>query len=103
MAGLIDYEVVPLVKRGLEEATCKKWGYGVGVYQGRPVQIANYCDAMGKPVAQKLRFQDKSFVWLGDPKQAGLYGSHLWRDSGKMVTIVEGEVDALSLSQCLWL
>ena len=25
---------------------------------------------------------------------------HLWRDGGKMCTIVEGELDALSLSQC---
>jgi twinkle protein len=29
----------------------------------------------------------------------GLYGRHLWRDGGKMVTVVEGEIDALSLSQ----
>lgn len=100
MSGLIDYEVIPLVKRGLEEETCRKWKYGVGTYQGRPVQVANYFDNMGSPVAQKLRFSDKSFIWLGDPKKVGLYGSHLWRDSGKMVTIVEGELDALSLSQC---
>ena len=100
MSGLIDYEVVPLNKRGLDEETCKKWRYGVGMYQGRPVQVANYCDPTGTPVAQKLRFRDKSFIWLGEPKKAGLYGAHLWRDSGKMVTITEGEIDALSLSQC---
>ena len=99
MSGLIDYEVVPLNRRGIDEETCKKWKYGVGTYNGRPVQVANYFDNTGSPVAQKLRFQDKTFMWLGDVTKVGLYGSHLWRDSGKMVTITEGEVDALSVSQ----
>lgn len=99
MSGLIDYEVVPLSRRGIDEETCKKWRYGVGMHNGRPVQVANYFDSTGNPVAQKLRYQDKTFAWLGDASKAGLYGSHLWRDSGKMVTITEGEVDALSVSQ----
>ena len=100
MSGLIDYNVVPLGKRGIDIETCKKWKYGVGRFDGKPVQIANYCDETGNVVAQKLRFQDKTFRWLGDTSKVGLFGSHLWRDAGKMVTIVEGEVDALSLSQC---
>ena len=99
MSGLIEYEVVPLKRRGIDEETCKKWRYGVGEYNGKPVQVANYFDATGNEVAQKLRFQDKTFMWLGDTAKVGLYGSHLWRDSGKMVTITEGEVDALSVSQ----
>jgi len=99
MSGLIEYDVVPLARRGIDEETCKKWRYGVGMYNGRPVQVANYFDPTGNPIAQKLRFQDKTFAWLGDPSKVGLYGSHLWRDSGKMVTITEGEVDALSVSQ----
>ena len=97
--GLIKFEVAPLQKRGISEETCKKWGYGVGEYQGRPVQVANYCDSQGNPVAQKLRFQDKTFMWVGEPKKASLFGIHLWRDAGKMVTITEGEIDALSVSQ----
>ena len=99
MSGLIEYEVIPLNKRGISEETCKKWKYGVGEYRGRPVQVANYFDEAGNPVAQKLRFSDETFTWLGDTKKVGLYGCHLWRDSGKMVTITEGEVDALSVSQ----
>lgn len=100
VTGLIDYEVATLARRGIDEETCKKWRYGVGEYSGRPVQVANYCDAQGGIVAQKLRFQDKTFRWVGDTSKVGLYGSHLWRDGGKMVTITEGELDALSLSQC---
>jgi twinkle protein len=100
VTDLIDYQVSGLPKRGLDEETCKKWKYGVGTWKGRPVQVANYCNEQGTVVAQKLRFQDKTFRWVGDPDKAGLYGSHLWRDGGKMVTITEGEIDALSLSQC---
>jgi twinkle protein len=100
MTGLIEFEVATLAKRGIDEDTCKKWRYGVGEYSGRPVQVANYCDPQGGIVAQKLRFQDKTFRWVGDTTKVGLYGSHLWRDGGKMVTITEGELDALSLSQC---
>lgn len=100
MTGLIDYEISPLGKRGIDIETCKKFKYGIGRYDGKNVQVANYCDDTGTVVAQKLRFQDKSFRWLGDTSKIGLYGSHLWRDSGKMVTITEGELDALSVSQC---
>ena len=35
----------------------------------------------------------------GSLKEAALYGQWLWRDKGKNVTVVEGELDALSMSQ----
>lgn len=89
----------PLTKRKLSEETCKKWDYFIGDYNGRQVQVANYKDAQGVPVAQKIRFPNKDFLFIGDTKSAGLYGQHLWRDGGKMITVCEGEVDALSLSQ----
>ena len=96
---IIQSEPVSLNKRSLTESTCQKWGYGVSKYKGTPVQVANYKDESGKTVAQKLRFPNKDFVWLGDTKKAGLWGSNLWRDGGKMVTITEGEIDALTVSQ----
>jgi Replicative DNA helicase len=100
MAGdLISGEVRALGKRGISEETCRKWNYQVGKFKDRPVQIANYCDEDGVPVAQKIRFPDKDFTLLGDKKQLGLYGQHLWRDGGKMVVVTEGEIDALSVSQ----
>lgn len=88
-----------ITRRGISEDTGKKWGYGYGVYKGKKVQVAQYRDATGKLVGQKLRFPDKSFVVLGDLKPAGLFGQHLWRDGGHMVVITEGELDALSVSQ----
>lgn len=88
-----------LSKRKLSAETCKLWDYTVGKYHGQTVQVANYKNQAGETVAQKIRFPNKDFVFIGDTKNAGLYGMHLWRDGGKMVTVVEGEIDALSLSQ----
>jgi twinkle protein len=98
--GLIDaggYRA--LTKRNLSEETCRKWGYSVSRFNGEPVQIATYRDTGGRPVAQKIRTPSKEFLMLGDTKNCGLYGMHLWRDGGKRLVITEGEIDALSVSQ----
>jgi twinkle protein len=92
-------EVQALNKRRLSFETCKKWDYQVSQFNGRMVQVANYKNDRGQTVAQKIRFPNKDFTFIGEPKKAGLFGQHLWRDGGKMVTIVEGELDALSVSQ----
>jgi twinkle protein len=97
--SLIDIEYQPLTKRGINEDTCRVFRYGTAQYKDKPVQVATYCDDAGAPVAQKVRFPNKDFMIVGDAKKMGLYGRHLWRDGGKMVTVVEGEIDALSLSQ----
>lgn len=88
-----------LPKRGITQATCEKLGYFVADYKGGKVQVANYCDPQGRVVAQKVRFPNKDFLFLGDATNSGLYGQHVWRDGGKMVVITEGEIDALSVSQ----
>ena len=92
-------EYIPLTKRGITKETTEKWGYQVGTHMGKNVQIANYKDTTGNIVAQKLRFPSKDFLFIGETKEAGLYGQHLWRDGGKMIVITEGELDALSVSQ----
>jgi twinkle protein len=75
----------------------------VGKFNGQACHVANYRDSEGNVVAQKLRFRDKSFVWLGETTKVGLYGSHLWRNEGKMVVVTEGELDALSVNQAFGL
>lgn len=86
----------PLTKRGINEATCRKWGYQIGTWNGKPVQVADY----GSPAAaQKVRFANKDFMTRGEFKSAGLYGQWLWRDGGQMVVVTEGEIDALTVSQ----
>ena len=88
-----------LGKRRLSQESCELWKYYTGEYNGKKTQIANFCDAKGRPVAQKLRFKDKTFTVTGDKTQLGLYGKHLWRDSGKKIVITEGELDAITVSQ----
>lgn len=95
----IQGEVMALSKRGLSEETCSKWGYRVAEYSDKPVQVADYYTPDGSAlVAQKVRFANKDFVCLGNLKEAGLFGQHLWRDGGKMIVVTEGELDALSVS-----
>lgn len=97
--SFLKFDISELSKRSIDEETCRKWRYGVSQYQGTPVQVANYYAVGGELVAQKLRFPDKTFRILGDADRMGLYGSNLWSEGGKMVTITEGELDALSVSQ----
>jgi len=95
-----DMEVLPLIKRGINELTTKKWDYKIGVFKGKKVHVANFRDEGGSVVAQKLRFANKEFLIRGDLKAAlPLYGQWLWRDGGRKVVITEGEIDALSVSQ----
>ena len=94
---LVKGERLPLKKRGINQATVDKWGYETGTFKGKKVQIANY-KKDGHVIAQKLRFPNKDFLFLGNTKEAGLYGKHLW-EKGKMITICEGELDSMSVSQ----
>lgn len=98
--AFLPIETTGLNKRKINERTTKHWQYGLSTFKGSKVQVANYYDRQGTLKAQKVRFPNKDFTVLGDIKAINLYGEHLARDSGKMITIVEGELDALSLSQC---
>jgi twinkle protein len=98
-AGLIDGEAAPLVSRGISKETCEHFGYQKGTFKGRPVQIAPYYDADSNLVAQKIRFADKTFAWLGDSQAALPFGATKFPKSGKMIVVTEGEIDALAMSQ----
>ena len=91
------YEALP--SRKIDSDTCQKFNYQTGSYKGKPCHIANFFDRNYNKVAQKLRFPDKSFLWLGDTDKVTLFGQNLWRDSGKTVIVTEGEIDCLSVSK----
>lgn len=99
MTLMTEAECKPLLKRRITLETAKKFGYQVGSYKGKPVHIAPYHNKAGELVAQKIRFPDKSFTVFGDMSDATLFGQRLW-DKGKRIIITEGEIDALSVSQC---
>lgn len=91
-----------LAKRGITEEACRKYGYWVGKDKhGKTVQIANY-KRDGAIVAQKLRYPDKKFAFIGDSKACGLFGQHLF-EPGRRLVITEGEIDAISVAQALGL
>ena len=96
---MIDGITEALPSRKIDEETCKKFNYQTGTYKGEPVHIANYYDKDYNIVAQKLRYQDKRFTWLGDADKITLFGQNIWRDGGKMIVITEGEIDALTVSK----
>ena len=99
MEGLLTGEFKSLPKRGLTEDTCRKFGYQVGRDKNDTlVQIAPYYDEAGVMVAQKIRYANKEFKFIGEPKRAVLFGSNLW-NNGKKLVITEGEIDAMSVSQ----
>ena len=95
VAGLIPIGTAKAIpKRKLTLETCKKWGITYTKMSGRVVVALNYKDSKGNVVAQKVRGKDKDFKFIGNTKEAGLFGQHLWRTKGKRVVITEGELDA---------
>jgi twinkle protein len=98
---LVDGEYGALPKRAISEETCKHLDYMKGTYNDQPVQIANYYNAKGERCAQKLRFPNKDFVFLGDTKNAVLWGQTRWGEGNRRVIICEGEIDALSVDEVL--
>lgn len=95
-------DVSALQARRITEETCRHFGYLVGAdpKNGRPVQLAPYCDEHGRIVAQKWRDAEKNFGVFGKLKDGlPLFGQHLWRDAGKMVVVTEGEIDCMTVSQ----
>ena len=100
--GLLSGKVQAIPNRGLTEETCRLYRYEIGSMNGKPCHIANYSDAFGNTVAQKIRNAGKDFKFIGDTKVAGLFGQQLWLPTQKnRLAIVEGELDCLSLSQVL--
>jgi twinkle protein len=101
MAGSLiqDVEVKGLRTRKITDETCKHFGYGIGTFKDQDVQVAPYYDADGKLVAQKIRFQDKDFKVLGSLENALPFGAHAFQKTGKHLTVTEGEIDAMSVSQ----
>lgn len=102
MTDFAQGEPTSLAKRGLTEESCRKYSYWIGKDKhGKTVQIANY-RRDGQIVAQKLRYPDKQFSFIGDSKKCGLFGQHLWQP-GRRLVITEGELDAISVAQALGL
>jgi len=90
-------------KRKVSKETCKLFGVTLNVQEG--VEINHYYpyyNRSGEHIANKVRGKGKSFLWEGKHKETLLFGQQVFGSStAKAVTVVEGELDALSTYQLL--
>ena len=94
---LITSEYRTITDRLITGTTAKRYS---ALKNGDTMTFGYYApDDPTKPVAAKVRTPDKRFSIIGDWKNAGLYGQHLFPEGGRYVTIVEGEFDALAAYQ----
>ena len=94
--GLLRSRPTAIPSRSITLEVARSNGYGVATWNGQEVQVADYCDAEGRVVAQKLKTADKRFMIVGDAKKMGLWPQHRFRSGGKRLFITEGETDLLA-------
>ena len=93
----IEGSFTALNDRGISLATAKK--YNVKCITNREGKVIRhfypYCVA-AEVTAYKVREEGKHFTWRGNSQGTGLFGQSLFKDSGKFITLVEGECDAMA-------
>ncbi len=93
----IEGSFTALNDRGISLATAKK--YNVKCITNREGKVIRhfypYCVA-SEVTAYKVREEGKHFTWRGNSQGTGLFGQSLFKDSGKFITLVEGECDAMA-------
>ena len=97
--ALISYDYQTLAKRKIPESIATQYRYGIGHdSKGVLCQVANYFNKNKEVVAQKLRYPDKTFKFIGEAKESLMFGQQLWGNKGLKLVITEGELDALSMA-----
>lgn len=89
------YKSIP--ERGIHPDTCETFK----CLRDGDKLVFGYTNEDGVVVATKTRMPDKDFKIEGEWQKSGLYGQSLWRSGGKMITITEGELDALAAYQMM--
>jgi twinkle protein len=94
-------EQPPIKDRGISAEAVNKYKVLVQTDPTNPVgHVYPYFDEEGNHVANKIRLHGKKeFYWEGDYEKGLLFGSQLFPAGGKAITVVEGELDALSCWQ----
>lgn len=91
----------PFAERGFTEETVKRYKVHVGRDgDGFLAKYPMFSPTTGEHTCNKVRFPDKGFMIEGDHKDIGLFGRHAFPPgSAKMITVVEGQDDALAAYQ----
>ena len=98
----IEGSFVALNDRGISLATAKKYNVKCSTNkEGKVIRhFYPYCVA-AEVTAYKVREDGKHFTWRGNSQGTGLFGQSTFRDSGKFITLVEGECDAMAAYEML--
>lgn len=89
-------------ERGLTAETIKR--YKVDIPGGDADYVARYpqFDINNKHIGNKIRREEKHFAYEGTTKLRGLFGRHAFPPgSAKMITVVEGQDDAMAAYQMM--
>jgi twinkle protein len=93
--GFIAHQPVDLKSRGVRASTCRLAGYGVATLHGQTVQVADYRDAQGNLIAQKVKAPGKKFSVVGQGSKLSCWQLHRFKPGGRRISIFEGETDCL--------
>lgn len=98
VTDIITYPSRSIEDRGISALAAKRFGVRVGVSPISGEIDSHYYPytKSGKVVGFKKRRLPKSFSTIGDCKNMELFGQHLCGNGGKMLVIVEGELDTLA-------
>jgi len=98
----IEGSFAALTDRGISLDTAKKYNVkslsnsdGEIVRHFYPYYIAS------EITSYKIRGVDKHFTWRGNSQDTGLFGESIFKASGKFITLVEGECDAMAAYELL--
>lgn len=88
----------PLPARGISQEACELYNYRHADYKGKACTVADvFHRKTGQICAQRVRFPNKEFMWIGDTSNIGLWGLKRF-GKGKRVVITEGYEDAMAVS-----
>jgi len=94
----IGWTVDGISDRKITSDTAKK--FNILQNPERTKHMYNYTDRDGKVIANKIRTtKTKDFSISGQWPVATLFGSHLFTNGGKYITVTEGELDAAAVYQ----
>jgi len=89
--------------RKISKATCELFGVTVEYNTDGSISKHHYVyhdRDTGEPIGSKVRTTaTKDFYSTGSFSNSGLFGQRLWGEGGKAITITEGELDALAVSE----
>ena len=80
-----------LNKRNISEKTCEKFK----IYRDGDTLRFHYHNADGQVIGAKS-FESQRYLAYEGETDGSFFGQHLWRPTGKRITITEGELDAAS-------